>query len=269
MKVFCALVCCGLSGLFISSAAAQVVGDPVGPININGGGVNRGGGNPVRLNPVGVNGLRPGLGVGSGIGYGGINGYYGYGYGRYLGYGGYRGGETAYQAQAQSIGTVLRAQGEYNEETTEAMKQYEQARSTYIDNQKKYTDFVQQRRQDAREYQEQEQARERERLQRFQQALKNEKPELLSPSEMTSSGELNAPAPLQTPAFAKAFQKLQDLFAVRARAGRSPEVDRKISDLTIAMQRQLDDQIHDMDPQDYIAARGFLERAGNQATYKE
>ncbi|HTI50672.1 MAG TPA: hypothetical protein VL475_06970, partial [Planctomycetaceae bacterium] len=81
------------------------------------------------FNP-GVGGFAGRVGVGYGVGYGlGGYGYGGMGYGM----GGYGGG-TAAGNYLQGMSQVVRAQGQYNEQTSRAMINYEDARTKYIDN---------------------------------------------------------------------------------------------------------------------------------------
>src|SRR5437588_130458 len=71
-----------------------------------------------------------------GVSYPGL-GHGGWGYAG-LGYGGWGSAQTPMSANAIGMSSLVHAAGSYNEQTSRALQNYQQAESTYIDNQQKW-----------------------------------------------------------------------------------------------------------------------------------
>jgi hypothetical protein len=190
---------------------------------------------------------------------------YGYGWSPYgYGYGYGQLGGTAYGNAAMGMADVIRAQGSYNEATAAAAIDAEKARSQYIKNQEEWLAAYREHKRLGELHRDEEIAKSRARVQRYQSASRQRQPELLGRNEYNAAtGELYFPDALLGPEYADSRQRLQDLFAIRARAGANPKTDREIVDLTNAMLAALARQIETLRAPDYIAARQFLEHARN------
>jgi hypothetical protein len=186
---------------------------------------------------------------------------YGYGYGYYCF--GQLGG-TAYSNNANAMADVIRARGAYNRATAEAAVEAEKARAQYIQNQQAWLAAYREHKRLGEQRRAEETAEAHARVHRYQSAGRQQQPELLGRNEYNAAtGELYFPDALLGPEYAESRQRLQDLFAIRARAGANPKTDREIVDLTNAMLAKLARQIETLRAPDYIAARQFLEHARN------
>jgi hypothetical protein len=194
-------------------------------------------------------------GRGVGLGYG-----LGYGMGAYA-YGG--GAGTAFSAQQQAVAETIRAQGEYGQMASEALMNYEQARSTYIDNQEKWTQVYLERRRAVQAIKaEQQEARVASR-ERYQEHLASHPP--AGPPRPTSSqldsstGTIHWPEALSSSAFESQRKTLDELFALRAHTSTVPDLSVRIDKAVREMKDALRGKIRDMPSQEYIAARRFLD----------
>ncbi|MGQ0634422.1 MAG: hypothetical protein ACT4QC_07425 [Planctomycetaceae bacterium] len=218
-----------------------------------------------------------------GVGYGGY-GHAGYGgYGRYGGaygvggvgyrgvgypgmYGGYYGGGTAAGNYMQGKSQVIAAKGQYNEQTSKAMMNVEDARSKYIDNEKKWTDtyFA---------MQEENQAHQAEKIQRdkhsqetLNRAARAGLPKPLSSEALDPvSGKITWPDLLQNSAYAAPRKELDRLFQLRATTSANGTAMR-IEQATSQMIEILKSNIHNLPTGDYMAARKFLDSLAASAS---
>ncbi|QDU09589.1 hypothetical protein [Gimesia aquarii] len=204
--------------------------------------------------------------------YGGgyYGGYYGRGY-----YGGWNDGSS-----------LVRAQGQALVDRSKAMVNYEDARSKYIDNQKKVAETYVARQKAQREaIQLQSQINEERAKQRQaaldRQAEKNRKMREsgLSPylnasasqdkATLTASqfnpatGKINWPESLMGEEYKASREKIQELFSLRNSTGVTSTLSQQISDEAQVMKNILRGQIRNMLPNDYLSARGFIEGLAN------
>ncbi len=195
-----------------------------------------------------------------GVGYG-----VGYGMAQYAGYGGYGygGGTTPYAAAENARANTIRAQGEYNQANTAAMKNYEDARSTYIDNQQKWTQVYLERKRatDAQKEKDREAAlATRERAKEFMAAHPSSGPARLASSQLDpSTGRIQWPTALTAAAFEGQRKSLDALFELRAHTSTNPDLASQVGKAVSEMKDSLRKQIRDIATQDYLEARRFLD----------
>lgn len=194
----------------------------------------------------------PRIGIGYGLGYGmGGWGYGGYGWGNF-------GGGTAAGNYMQGAAQVIRARGQYNEQTSKAMINYEDARTKYIDNRKKWTEtyFAMKEQNQARA------AEKRERMRPSSEALasaaRSSAPKSLSHEAFDPiTGKLQWPAALLSPAYNEPREKVEQLVELHATSGAANTLE--IQQAVQALNQMLRSNIQTLPPNDYIAARKFLD----------
>ncbi len=190
---------------------------------------------------------------------------YGYGWG-YGGWGYNPGASTVAGGYGQGMAEVIRAQGEANQSNAQARLTLEEARTKDIENDKKAADAywaMRNRWRQEREAQRQENAeraaRNRERLASEDSGPRNQG---LGPDAFDSvTGQINWPPVLQTPQFDEYRAELNELFEHRTLVGAASgrETSQQIKATTDAMRDELKEQITQMSPDDYIAARKFID----------
>ncbi len=198
--------------------------------------------------------------TGSNVDYRG-NAYYGYGLGYGLGYGaGYTGPQTPVSAAATGMGNLIRAQGDYNEQTAKAMVSYEQARSQYIENQQKAIIARQtvkrlSRAEDAKKLEEA-----HAKLARADEFIASHRPPSLSDSQLEpSTGKVHWPLALKATEFDDMCKQLDSLFESRAKNGPTSEVSSMIERKTGELKDLLRTKIVKIPLSDYSEARQFLD----------
>ena len=196
----------------------------------------------------------------------------GYGVARYAGYGGYGGygiGGTPYSAAENARANTIRAQGEYNQMNTAAMKNYEDARSKYIDNQEKWTQVYaeKQRALAAQKEADREAAlATRERAKEFTAAHPSSGPARLASSQLDpSTGRIQWPTALTAAAFEGQRKSLDALFELRAQTSTNPDLASQVDKAVREMKDSLRKQIRDIATQDYLEARRFLDSLAIEA----
>ncbi|QDT64913.1 hypothetical protein [Calycomorphotria hydatis] len=182
--------------------------------------------------------------------------YYG-GYSPYA----YNLGGTGYDPYAQrgmAMSEIIRSQGEYNLNTAQALSEYEDARSKYIDNRVKALQAYQERKRMGQAWRDQEQEKKRAQAANYIDHMeKTSEPDRLGPDEFNPrSGTLDWPIALQTDQFTESRNKIDELMQVR---NYTSGADSEILTLASSMLDQLRSMIHSLAPPEYIAARKFLE----------
>jgi hypothetical protein len=183
----------------------------------------------------------------------------------YSGWGGYGtpGGGTVAGSYLYGLGDVVRAQGEYNLNTSAAAINYTTARRQQIQNWQNYIDAYYYSR---RVYQDQvaaQTAKDRKYIQedwpRMHAAMK---PQRLPPTALDPvTGKLQWPVVLRSQGFEKQCAELQQLFAKRAHYGAlSYEDNQQVTRIANAMIAGLQDNIREYSANDYLAAKGFLQK---------
>ncbi|WP_010585919.1 hypothetical protein [Schlesneria paludicola] len=217
-------------------------------------------------------GVGYGVGLGYGLGYGGGVGPY-YGYGGYgLGNYGYGSGfGSSVSLEQQAIADTIRAQGEYNKQQSQAMINYEQARSVYLDNQQKWNQVYLERKRisQAQKAQEQ-QAAMAESARRRVYAAEHPLP---PPARLTSSqldaatGTIHWPTALTSSTFDADRKALEDLFVVRAHTSSTPDLAAQIDASARAFKEKVRTNIREMSSQEYIESQKFLTSMAAEGQY--
>lgn len=192
---------------------------------------------------------------------------YGYGYGYPYGYG--YGGTTLYGSYAHGMADVIRARGQAAENISRAQINYQEARSKYIDNQKKWFETYQERKRIGRANKQADDERRQASALRYQEYLRKQKHPRLTPSELDpTTGKLSWPLALQAPEFADGRRELDQLFKLRAQTGTTPELTKKIYDKAQDMRLQLLDKVSKLPAREYMESRRFLERMAHEAHHE-
>ena len=205
----------------------------------------------------------PGPGFAPGV-YGGYGPYglgLGYGLGLRYGYGYGFQAQTPYSAEANAMGNLVRAQGDYNQASSKALIDQEEARRRYIDNQRKLISNRQEIKRaaltnDAKELENARAARARE--EEFQAA---HRPQPLSSDQLNPmTGAIQWPEILRADAFAETRKSLDALFEKRAKYGSSSDLTGQIRTKTGELKEALRHQIKEIPLAQYSESRKFLER---------
>lgn len=176
-------------------------------------------------------------------------------------YGGYpRFSSTAAEGAAYGMAEMTRARGEAAESTSRAINNLQDAQSKYLDNSKKWTETYLWRKHTI----EAEQARNRDkRLASRDKYLAAKKPASLprlSPGQLDpATGKLSWPPALLDDQYAMHRTTLEELFKLRVHTSTTPDLARKIETAANDMKSQLQKNIRSLRPNDYIAARKFLD----------
>jgi len=166
---------------------------------------------------------------------------------------------TPGESFARGLGDVIRSQGAYNLMTSKAAINATEAQRNDIQNREQWTNTYFQMRRENRVARAEEQGPRptAEELVRYAQMGK---PKPLGPNQLDAvSGKIYWPRSLGTDQFASSRGQLDELFAKRARYGDiSMEDLMKIQAETNKMINQLNQQIRDIPPMEYTAAKQFL-----------
>lgn len=204
----------------------------------------------------------------------GYRGIYGGGY--YGGYPGYYGG---YYNDGSSL---IRAQGKAQVDRSKAMINYQEATSKYLDNQKKLAETyvarqkaqresihqraeinkeLAQQKQDAIEAQKEKNLKLQESgLSPYYNAASSQDNETLNASQLNpATGEISWPESLMGSEYAASREKIQELYSLKNSTGITSSLSQEINDEALKMKNILRGQIKTMLPNDYLAARGFIE----------
>lgn len=162
--------------------------------------------------------------------------------------------------QGYNYGAAIAGQGQYNKDTSEAMINYEEARSRYIDNSVKWTQAYHERQRIGKAAQAEKYAAMKATRDRYLRNRESGAPPRLGPQQLDpSTGKIYWPEALLSPNFEKPRKQLDEQFVLRAHTGTSIEVSEKIRDLSRTMQDDLKTEIRSMSPNIYLEARKFLD----------
>ncbi len=161
----------------------------------------------------------------------------------------YRGMAAIINARAN----MLRAQ-------SEALINIEEARSRYIDNRIKWAQFYLEWRRLGEQRRREYWAEKRAARDRYLAMIRQREPERLTPSQLDPvTGHINWPVILTDPRFAEPRKKLEELFALRAYAGATPDFSRQVLKYVEQMRAELLTLIRDIPANEYMQARRFLD----------
>lgn len=209
-----------------------------------------------------------GIAYGAYSGMGSTGGFSGYGSsGGYYGGGG--GGFTqdpisAYaNAEYSGVSNVIRAQGQYEKDTSEAMINQERARTVYLDNRQRY--FYSQLRRRAlaarHELAQAEHDQRVERNKRVEEFLAAHQPAPLEHRHLDPwTGDIHWPKALQSDDFSELRQNLETLFSRHVQSRYASDATEDIATSVKEMKDLLRSKILDLPPNQYSDARKFLDR---------
>lgn len=190
-----------------------------------------------------------------GPGYGGFGGYGAWGYG------GWGGAQTAYSAEATGMSNLVRAQGQYNQATSQAMISQQEARSIAIDNSAK----IMKNRQAMKRAAQAEDVKNREadqasraRMTEYQAAHKS--PPLSSSEFNSATGKVKWPEPLTQYDFNDQRTALDTMIESGAKSGMSTVLAAQIVLKVGELKDALRGKIQDMPMPVYSECRKFLDR---------
>jgi hypothetical protein len=185
--------------------------------------------------------------------YAGPGGWGGWGYG-------WGSAQTPMSANAIGMSHVIQAAGQYNEQTSRALMNYQQAESTYIDNQQKWFNARQSviRAAKAKDLEDKQTAHAA--LDRANEFEASHQPLPLPNSELhPSTGQIVWPTALLAPEYSDSRKALEGMFQSRTRYGSSANLTTQIKDKVNEMKDQLREQITKIPLSEYSQARRFLD----------
>lgn len=192
----------------------------------------------------------------------------GAGYRRY-GYGGYGyGGGTAAGNYAQGMASVISATGEATEAVSRASINNEEARSAYIDNQKKWTETYFEKKRINEQFRDAEYAKDRQARDKYLAERTSGIPPRLTPSQLDpATGHIVWPNALRAEAFAPQRKQIEELVLLRNITSTTTDVAAQLHTAARAMQADLKGRIGTMSPNEYIPARKFLDSLAYEGNY--
>lgn len=183
------------------------------------------------------------------------------GYGVF-GYGGGFGGGTLEGNYLQGWSQVIRAQGEYNLNTAQAGISYEDARSKYLDNNRKWSQNLMQMREEQqrlaiqqREINRQTNAERAAALAARPRVSRGLAPNSLDPL----TGRITWPELLLGRDFDAPRTQIDQAFELRAKTSHGPGMSEKVHPAVLQMMSRLRSEIEKIPANQYMAARKFLD----------
>jgi hypothetical protein len=162
---------------------------------------------------------------------------------------------------------VIRSRGEAAESASRAINNYEDARSKYIDNKYKWTQTYWERKRLGQAEQAKDRAKALETRDRRMALRKPKTPPRLSPSQLDpATGKLSWPEVLTDDQYVTGRTKLDELFLLWAHTSTTTGLARDIRETTDEMKSQLKNNIRQLRPDEYIAARKFLDALAYEGT---
>lgn len=180
-----------------------------------------------------------------------------YGYRRYrYGYG----GGTVESNYLNGMANMIRAQGQANALNAQAAINYEQARSKYLDNKKKWTENYYQMKEERSQRAAQEREKNKHSPEELAAIARADTPKKLGADALDPvTGHINWPEALRDDDYAALRKQLEQLFETRARTSQGAPTVAKIHDATREMSAKLRDKIETLPANDYMAGRKFLD----------
>jgi hypothetical protein len=189
--------------------------------------------------------------VGFGIGFGPGWGYYG-GYGF--------GGGTVASNYLYGMSNVIRAEGEYNVLTSQAGVNYEEARSRYLDNKKKWWQNYIQGQEAHQKMMAEKRMREKHSPEALAFAASSSVPRPLSSDALDPvTGAISWPDLLQADQYAAERKELEQLFELRAKTTQTAGTSEAVRSAAGRMTALLRKDVQNVPANEYIAARKFLD----------
>lgn len=178
------------------------------------------------------------------------------------------GGTTAAESYHRGMADVIRAQGEYQRQAARAARDYEIARSRYIDNQTQWLAEYNQRKRMGQAQRQQEQQQRREAIDRARSARAAARAqELPIPSQIDpDTGEIDWPTVLQEPRYSEMTGKLDTLMRQWAQGQDASLLAPQVAETAYLLQAHLHANIRDYAANEFIAADRLLTALQRLAT---
>lgn len=171
-------------------------------------------------------------------------------------------------ARMHGFAHIIRNEGRAERAFSEARINNEEARSRFIDNQKKWTQTYFEKKEINAAYVGKQRAEERAATQKYLKYKPSAAPRPLSLSQFDpTSGEITWPDGLQTPDFDALRKPVNELFGLRSRGLATPGIAFEMHTAIESVRAELKQQIDKITPVEYIAARKFLDQLTNEADY--
>lgn len=205
-----------------------------------------------------------------GVSSGGRRWYVAPGAGRGYGYGGYGGGyaSTAQQGYMQGMASVIAASGEATEAVSRASINNEEARSAYIDNQKKWTETYFEKKRINEQFRDVQVEHDRQARDKWLAERPSGIPPRLSPSQLDpSTGHIVWPDALRGEEYAQQRKHIEELVLLRNITSSTTDVAHDLHSAAREMQADLKAHINTLSPNEYIPARKFLDSLAYEGQY--
>jgi hypothetical protein len=177
---------------------------------------------------------------------------------------------TPAEGMGRGVAAVIYAGGEAARNVSLAAINYEQARSQYLDNVAKATQIRWERKRLAESERAKDRAQALAARDRYLAAKKSGALPRLEPDQLDpNSGELFWPEALLDDEYFRCRQKLEKLFLLRTHASKPRHVSREIAAASQEMKSLLKTNIRELSPNEYIAARKFLDSLAYEGTLSE
>lgn len=178
------------------------------------------------------------------------------------GWGGAYYSSTPAEGYARGLADMVRSAGQANLSNSEAAINWEQARSANFDNRLKYTQMYFERRRMNEQYTEQQRAERRYSREMFRGGGQPTLDPLTAAELDPLTGQIHWPSSLMTEPFAASRKRFQKLSEQRAKDGQKLDFDSQnsVRTETRTMTDELRNQIASYTPNDYAAARRFIQR---------
>jgi hypothetical protein len=178
------------------------------------------------------------------------------------------GGTTAAESYQRGMADVIRARGEFQRQQAQAARDFEIARSAYIDNQTQWLAEYHQRQRMGEAQRQQQQQQRREAIDRARSARAAARTqELPVPSQIDpDTGEIDWPSVLQEPRYSDMTEKLDTLMRQWAQGQDASVLAPQVAQLADQLQTQLHANIRDYAANDFIAGDRLLTALRRLAT---
>ena len=182
---------------------------------------------------------------------------------------------TVGESHARGLSDVVRSRGQYEMDSAQAQATRAEARSRELDNRLKSSQTYFEMRNYNREQRfgtpEEKYAKKRANEEKYAKYARRANPDELTDSQLDPlTGKINWPFSLMSPKYEKYRDQLDDLFEQRARHGGqiSYRTYEQIKFTTKDFLKALREDIREMDPQDYLAAKRFVNALAHEGEAK-
>lgn len=190
-----------------------------------------------------------------------------YGGGGYAPYGASYHSSTAGEGYARGMADVVRSAGDYNLRTSEAAKNYTDARSQDLDNRLKYTQNYFEMRRINKEARAAEQSPRLSNEDAFRMARQAAPRPLTSAQLDRLTGSIDWPLILRDPQYSALIEPLNQLFVERASGTTAPDIYLKVQKAAEVLQAALKKNINIYKSGDFIAAKKFIDSLEYEARF--